>query len=335
MKPLPPRPAAQLIGFPFGLGANEHGGLEFGPVALERAIRGRIREFDLADQLHYCLEPGMWELELPPAGPGSDQDEFQTTQHLKECAQSCANLREAVAETLRRGNLPIVLGGDHTSALGTLAGLKTARPDRHLGVIWIDNHGDVNTGFRGERFSDSARRGSTPSGHIHGMSLAAALGYGDPTLTRVMPPQAFLEPASIFMIGIRDLDPGERQFLVDHQVPACTSREVEAFGIAEVARRAVEHLAGRGVDLVHISFDIDALDASLIPGTGTPVPGGLTFREADLAIKLLRDLLGNRSMTLASFELAEVNPTLDIGRQTVEIGSRLVCTLLGEEILPD
>jgi len=328
------RPTARLIGFPFGLGANQHAGLDLGPLALSRAIRARIDEFELTDQLHFALDPTLQLLDLPHPRPGSDQDEYQTIQHLEETAEACAILRDAVVESIRGDRFPIVLGGDHTAALGALAGLRQAWPNRRLGVVWIDNHGDVNTGYRGERFADPNRRGSTPSGHIHGMSLAAALGHGDPALTGVIPSGRFLDPGDVYMIGIRDLDPGEREFLRRHHLPACTSRQVEAHGIAEVIRQAVDHLAERGIELVHLSFDIDALDASLIPGTGTPVPGGLTFREADLAVKLLRDLLPSHHLDLAGFELVEVNPTMDIGRQTVEIGSRLACTLLGEEILP-
>lgn len=348
---------ARIIRVPFGLGANKHPGLELGPSAVEQLARLRIREFQLdatraSTQVpfRYRLTPDSIAIETPDAHlgqPPPNQHKYASLTHLEAVKETCRNLRELVrCAILEDAMLPLVLGGDHSIAIGSIAGLLEACPDRKVGVIWIDNHADYNTGFRDETIepneydawhsrpgASKQREGTTVTGHIHGMSLAVATGSGDSELTGIYSSGRFVDPRCIAMLGVRDLDREERDRVFNDGLLALSSRSIQYRGVVDCTRAAILHLQERGVQTVHVSFDIDVLDGSILPGTGTRVPGGLSFREADLMLKLLRDWLPQAGISIGSFDMVEVNPFIDKEARTANLAARLLCTFLGEEIL--
>jgi arginase len=208
------------------------------------------------------------------------------------------------------GVFPIALGGDHSISLGTVAGV--AHTER-TGVLWIDAHSDLNTPE------------SSPSGNVHGMPLAHLLGYGDSRLLDIWGGGAVLRPEDLVFIGVRSLDEGERQLIKQLGLKVYTMKELDGRGLAEVAAEALDYL---GTKRLHVSFDADALDPSVAPGVGTPIPGGLTYREAHLLMELLAD-----SNRVTSLDLVEVNPILDVHNQTAQIMVEMASSLLGKAIL--
>ncbi len=231
--------------------------------------------------------------------------------------KACDELRQLVLAALEEGGLPLVIGGDHSIAIGTVAGLSEfhrAREQR-LGLIWVDAHGDMNT------------PSTSPSGNIHGMPLSVNLGMNAGALTSLGGFQPKVLPEDVVLIGLRDLDQGERQAIRESGVHAYTMQDIDERGMASIMRESIEHVT-RQCDQFHISFDIDSLDPRVAPGTGTPVPGGLTYREAHLALELAA-----ASERLGSFELVEVNPILDTANQTGEVAVGLIGSALGRKIL--
>jgi len=222
------------------------------------------------------------------------------------------HLAREVIKVVEAGGFPLVLGGDHSISIGTLAGL--GQVERRQGLIWMDAHGDFNTPE------------TTPSGNIHGMALAVALGYGDTRLTSIGGafPKAIEE--NTVLVGVRDLDRAERDLLKSTRVSVFTMRDIDEIGMRAVMDRAIA-IASRGVTRVHLSFDIDMLTPDEAPGVGTPVAGGATFREAHLALEMLAD-----SGVVTSMEFVEVNPTLDLRNQTSELAVGLVASALGQRI---
>ncbi len=228
---------------------------------------------------------------------------------------------DAIAETCRQAYqklktlpadvFPLALGGDHSVSMGTVAGVaQTGR----TGVLWIDAHADLNT------------PATSPSGNIHGMPLAHLLGHGDPRLLDIWGGGQVIRPEDVIFLGIRDLDADERYFIREHQLKVYTMKEIDRRGLAQVAEEALERL--KHVERLHVSFDVDALDPNIAPGVGTPVPGGLTYREAHLLMELLAD-----SEMVTSLDLVEVNPILDIKNQTAQIMVEMAASLLGKAIL--
>lgn len=220
---------------------------------------------------------------------------------------------EAVAETMGRGAFPVLLGGDHSLAIGAIAGI--ARVKGPQGVIWIDAHPDLNTPE------------TSPTGNLHGMAMAAALG----AMADIFAPPEFPTPAaevtrSVF-IAVRDVDPGERRMIGERNIHCFTMSDIDRLGMGQIIERAIE-IAGQGPGSVHISFDIDSLDPVFAPGTGTPVRGGITYREAHLAMELIA-----QSGVAHSLELVEVNPLLDQHNMTAKLASELICSALGKSIL--
>ncbi|GMX62610.1 hypothetical protein Elgi_24150 [Paenibacillus elgii] len=195
------------------------------------------------------------------------------------------------------------------------AGLFRPLHYNRLGVIWIDAHSDLNT------------PDTTPSGNIHGMSLAASLGQGDERLTRIGGSSPKIRPEHTVLVGVRDLDPGEKACIKAQGITCFTMYDIDRLGMSSVMEEAVQ-VAGKGTDGVHLSFDIDSLDPVEAPGTGTPVKGGLSYREAHLALELLHE-----SGIVTSAELVEVNPSLDTGQKTAQLAVELIGSLLGEQIL--
>ena len=211
------------------------------------------------------------------------------------------------------GCFPLVLGGDHSISIGTMAGLKKMN-NGNTGVIWVDAHADFNTPQ------------TTVSGNIHGMPLAVHTNRGDSRLTAIGPSPNLLEN-KVVLIGIRDIDPLEAETLKQSNVHAFTMSDIDEQGFAAVAREAIK-LATENVEFLHVSFDIDSLDPKEAPGTGTPVPGGLTYREAHLLMELVY-----KTQKLASMEMVEVNPTLDDKNRTAELAVGLISSALGKKIL--
>jgi arginase len=211
------------------------------------------------------------------------------------------------------GELALVLGGDHALAAGSIAGAALAAPGR-LGVLWLDTHPDLNTPR------------TSPTGHLHGMPLAASLGLGEPALTDLGRPGATLDPADLCLLGIRDIDPGERDLIRDRGIWARTMEAWSAQGIMEGLEAALAHLSGRGVAAVHVSFDLDVLDPTVMPGTGTAVPGGLTLREARRVLRRLAAWDG----PIRSADVVELNAELDPTGRSTETAVSLLATLLGE-----
>jgi arginase len=238
--------------------------------------------------------------------------EDERARYLPQIRKTCELIAARVGEALQRDAVPLVLGGDHSVALGTLGGLAAARGMG--GVLWIDAHGDLNTPE------------SSPTGNVHGMPLAAALGLaGDGFASDAWPIPA-VDPSRVAILGARALDEAEKTYLRDSDVMVLTMTEIDRIGI----ERAVEHALARisGPGFVHVSLDMDALDPVLAPGVGTPVRGGLTYREAHLALELVAE-----AGVAGSFEVVEVNPVLDHENQTASLAVELVASAFGARIL--
>jgi len=297
-----------LLGVPMDLGAGRRG-VDMGPSALRLARLG-----DTLGQLGHGVRD-LGNVEVPVAesvdhGTGS-------VRYLDAIARVCASVADALA-TLRDGVVPVVLGGDHALSLGSVAGAaRRAGPDggasRRVGVLWIDAHADLNT------------PASSPSGNVHGMPLAHLLGHGEARL-RPWPGTAAVRPEDVVMLGLRSVDPGERALIREHGLRALTMSDVDRAGIAEVTTAALTALAH--VDALHVSLDADVLDPAVAPGVGTPVPGGLGYREAHLLMELLCE-----SGRVASVDLVEVNPILDEGNRTARVVVELAASLFGRTIL--
>ncbi len=231
--------------------------------------------------------------------------------HLPEVIAACRAIYEVSKACAAGPEFPIFLGGDHSIAIGTVAGASTSGS---LGVIWVDAHGDYNT------------PDTTPSGNIHGMPVAVLTGEGHPDLVALGHPGAKLRPRDVVLIGIRDLDQREKVRLAASGIVIYTMRDVDELGMATVARRALTRLSH--VQRIHVSLDMDAIDPDDAPGVGTPVPGGLTFREAHLLMEILAE-----SAKISSLDVVEINPILDEGNGTAELAVELVLSLLGKRIL--
>lgn len=293
-----------VIGAPFDLGAKRRG-VDMGPSA--------IRIAKLAERLealgHVVKEYG--NIAAPDMAAARVGD--ARLRYLDSIISGCGLLSAAVSTCVAKGLFPLVLGGDQSTSIGTLAGL--AELSNRRGIIWIDAHADFNTHL------------TTPSGNIHGMALAAILGYGHPKLAsfgRVSPKA--LEGNTVLVAG-RDFDRGEARALERSKVSVFTMRDIDELGMRKVIENAIR-TAARGVKDVHLSFDIDAMDPTEAPGTGTPVSGGLSYREAHLAMEMLSD-----SGIVTSAEFVEVNPVLDVTNKSAEVTVDLICSLFGKKIM--
>lgn len=222
-------------------------------------------------------------------------------------------LADEVIDVISEGAFPLILGGDHSIAIGSLAG--AARDRENLGVIWYDAHGDLNTAE------------TSPSGNIHGMPLSASLGLGHESLTNVGGYSPKVKPENIVIIGARSLDEGERKLIKERGIRVYTMHEIDRMGMTKVMDEAVEHVS-KGTDGVHLSLDLDALDPIDAPGVGTPVMGGPTYRETHLAMEILAE-----SKIITSAEFVEVNPILDVKNKTAEAAVALIGSLFGEKLL--
>ncbi len=240
--------------------------------------------------------------------------------YLPEIVRTVTLLSEKVERTLGRGELPLVLGGDHSMAIGTISGVSAhyREQKKKLGLLWFDAHGDANTPE------------TTPSGNIHGMPLAVVLGRGAKELVEVggfAAGQARIDPGRVALIGVRSVDEYERGILKELGVAVFTMENIDRRGIHAVTKEAIE-VASLGAETFHVSFDVDVLDPAVAAGVGTPSRGGLTYREAHTAMELVAE-----SGRLCSFEMAEVNPVLDVRNSTAEVAVELIGSALGKRII--
>jgi arginase len=233
--------------------------------------------------------------------------------YLDQIVRVSEELAGIVTTILQEGEFPLILGGDHSIALGSLSGV--ANVHKNVGVLWIDAHADFNTDQ------------STPSGNIHGMILASLAGLGNSSLTNIGGWSPKIHKETIVIVGARDLDPGEQELLHTNSIHVFTMSEIDQLGITEVMQQALA-IAGQNNDGIHLSLDMDALDPTEAPGVGTPVRGGLTYREAHLAMELIAD-----SHKLVSMDVVEVNPILDRENATALLAVELVLSALGKKIL--
>ncbi len=298
----------EIIGVPVDLGAGRRG-VDMGCSAIR--IAGLEQRLEALG--HKVLDSGDIDVQIPETqriGAGR----LRYKQAI--LAQSDA-LRQQVEKSLGEGRMPLVLGGDHSLAIGSIAGTSNhfAREGDPVGLIWFDAHGDANT------------PDTTPSGNIHGMSLAVSIGLGDSELVNLGGRSPKVQPRHAVLIGVRDLDPGERENLKRSNVHIYTMRDVDERGMRDVLDEAIK-IAGDGTAGVHLSFDLDVLDPEDAPGTGTPVRGGITYREAHLAMEMLSD----RAQVVA-IDLVEVNPVLDTQNMTGILAAELAQSLLGKRIL--
>jgi arginase len=244
--------------------------------------------------------------------PNPEEDAVEgQSRRVQAVAGVCQSVYELGQESLAAGDFALFLGGDHSMSIGSVA---AAAEDGPIGLIWVDAHGDFNT------------TESSPSGNIHGMPVAVISGEGPASLLAVGYPQVKVEPAHIVMIGIRNLDLLERERLRNSDVVVYTMRHVDELGMASVARQTLNRL--RGLKRIHVSLDMDSLDPDEAPGVGTPVPGGISYREAHLLMEILCD-----SGRVGSMDVVEINPILDKRNRTAELAVELVASLLGQRIL--
>ena len=297
------RKRVALIGAPLDLGAGRRG-VDMGPSA--------IRYAGIAERLvGLGYETMDWGNVEGPVAEATDEGDPHA-RFLEEIKRTCGHVADLVERALAERALPIVLGGDHSVALGTLGGLARHH-GRSGGVLWLDAHGDVN------------RPETSPTGNVHGMVLAAALGFAGPRFESEAWPLPMVEPARVALVGTRDLDPGERELLHEHEISVFTMTEVDRLGIEHAVRTSLERIAGDG--FVHVSLDLDAVDPEVAPGVGTPVRGGLSYREAHLVCELVSE-----SGLVGSFDLVEVNPILDRENATGELAVELAASALGARI---
>lgn len=298
----------RLIGFPIDLGTDRRG-VDMGPSAM------RIADVDLRLQaLGYAVTD---EGDIPIRNIEIQEEQEQRLKYLPEVAEMSQVLSTRVKEALDSGEFPLIIGGDHSMSIGSLAGIGAhcKENDKTLGVIWIDAHADMNTAE------------TTPSGNIHGMPLAIAMGYGHPSLTSIGGDFRKLDPRNLAVIGLRSIDPGERLLIKELGVAAYTMFDIDKLGMHEVATRILEEMS-RSVDHLHISFDVDGVDPETAPGVGTPVPGGLSFRETHLFMEMI-----SKIEAYASLDVAEVNPILDVRNKTAEFAADVVASSMGKRIL--
>jgi arginase len=303
MKPI------HIIGVPLDLGGNRRG-VDMGPSALRIAGLGE-RLGNLGFQV---VDKG----DLPAPIPETRERSDERKKFIGDIAHVCELLYESSLASLEGGAMPIVLGGDHSLAAGSVsASAAWARATKRLpiGLLWIDAHGDMNT------------PATSLSGNVHGMPLAALLGAEPSELARIGGPPPKLEPAQTVLIGIRNLDEREKVAVRDSRVHVFTMKDIDRQGIASVVEQAVG-LAGQGTAGIHVSFDMDVCDPGIAPGVGTPVKGGLDYREAHMMMEIVAD-----SGLLTALDLVEINPTLDVRNTTAQLGAELVLSALGKQIL--
>jgi arginase len=302
----------RIIEMPLDYGASRRGA-DMGPSAIRLAgLREKLNSLGIeSDDLYPPIS-------VPPQEYIDPATEItkENAKHLGPIVDSCSQLAAHVEKVLRAGDFPLVLGGDHSIALGSLAGLSAAHAaaGKCPGILWVDAHGDFNT------------TQTTPSGNIHGMILAASCGFGIPELVNFYNPVRKIDPANVCYIGVRDLDPEERVLMKKAGVRVYTMSDIDRHGISQVINEITRFFRER-VDTIHVSFDIDAIDPRFAPGVGIEVPGGLTYREV---LFLMEEM--SRTGLVSSADMVEVNPVHDLRNATASMAVNLLGRLFGETI---
>ncbi|MDX6507716.1 MAG: arginase [Gaiellaceae bacterium] len=292
-----------VIGAGLDLGAGRRG-VDMGPSAIRYAgLDERIVQLG-----RRCEDRGDVVTAVAEATAVGDE----RMRYLPQIKATCERIADLVARAVEDGFVPLVLGGDHSIALGTLGGL--ARVNGPGGVLWLDAHGDLN------------RPETSPTGNVHGMPLAAALGLAGPEFESGAYPLPAVDRRRVALVGVRSLDPGERELLAELDACVFTMSDLDRVGVEVAMREALAHVSGEG--FVHLSLDMDVLDPEVAPGVGTPVRGGLSYREAHLAMELVAE-----AGIVGSLEVVEVNPILDRENQTAKLAVELVASALGARIL--
>ncbi|QQS45416.1 MAG: arginase [Acidobacteriota bacterium] len=297
-----------IIGVLMDLGADRRG-VDMGPSA--------IRVADLNERLEELGYEVIDEGNIPVRGAEMMPNTDPKLKYLPEIANACEILAERVEEALEIGSIPIILGGDHSIAVGSVSGLASFyhKREHKVGVIWFDAHGDMNTPE------------TSPSGNIHGMPFAAILGHGADELTHIGGFSPKAHPEDCVLIGARSVDPDEAIALKSSGIRIITMRELDERGMSAIMDEAM-WLASRRTAGFHVTMDMDFVDPDYAPGVGTPVPGGPTFRESHLAMEKIAD-----SGKMLSFELTEINPVLDVSNRTAELGVGLILSAFGKKIM--
>lgn len=296
-----------LLGVPMDLGAGRRG-VDMGPSAIRIAgVSEKLQSLG-----HTVIEEGDINTKIP------EQQKVKNPKlkYLPEIVRACSLLSAKTEKILESGGFPLVLGGDHSIAIGTIAGVSNfcRKKNKKLGVIWVDAHGDMNTDV------------TSPSGNIHGMPLAASIGLGALELTSIGGDFQKLDPKNLVMIAIRDLDTGEKAAIRKNNIAIYTMEDIDKHGMAVIINKAIRKL--KDVDFIHVSFDMDAMDPKECPGVGTPVKGGLDYQEAHLIMETLSE--NNR---MHSLEVVETNPILDNRNQSAEFAVELMQSGFGKTIL--
>jgi arginase len=303
MKPI------HLIGVPLDLGGNRRG-VDMGPSAFRIAGLGER----LTALGHTVVDKG----DLATPIPETQELREETKKYIREIAKVCRELHAKSVAALEAGALPIVLGGDHSLAAGSVsASASWAAKTRQLpiGLLWVDAHGDMNT------------PATSPSGNVHGMPLAALLGPEPAELSRIGQTSPKVGAAQTVLIGVRNLDDPEKQRIRDAKVTVFTMKDIDRHGIAVVMKRALA-IATKGTAGIHVSFDLDVCDPAIAPGVGTPVKGGLDYREAHMVMEMVAD-----TGKLLALDLVEVNPILDTANQTAILATELAQSAMGMRII--
>lgn len=297
-----------IIGAPLDLGSDRRG-VDMGPSALRVAgLNKRLGAlgYEVDDLGNVPVE----QQESVPEGP-------RHAKYLPQIAQVCERIGDAVTQAASEGKGPLVLGGDHSIAIGTVAGMaRVFRKKRQkIGLIWIDAHADMNTPQ------------SSPSGNVHGMPLSCLIGSGPPELSKMFGFAPKVDPKNVALVGIRDVDILERPYVRESGITAFTMRDIDEKGMRTVMQQAIE-TATRGTAGFHLSLDMDFLDPQYAPGVGTPVSGGATYREAHLAMEMVADC-----GQMLSMEVVEVNPVIDEVNRTALLAVELILSAMGKKIL--
>lgn len=297
-----------IIEMPLDFGASRHGS-DMGPSAIRLAgIRQRIEGLGHTVSKYDCpiqIDSAAYEKTGNPKA-----------KYLEPIVEATSALAEEVCDAAGCGAFPLVLGGDHSVALGSFAGMGAfaKKNKKKLGVLYVDAHGDFNTPE------------TTPTGNIHGECLAASCGYGLPELTNLYYEGTKVDPKNVCFVGCRDLDPGEKEVMRKAGVTVFTMSDIDRYGFSAILKKVIVFFKSR-VDIVHVSFDMDVLDPMFAPGTGIPLPAGLSNREALLLMEEMAE-----TKMVRSAEIVEVNPVLDIRNQTAILAVELAARLLGDKI---
>jgi arginase len=298
----------RVLGVPMDLGSGRRG-VDMGPSAIRIAgLHERLRELG-----HTVADEGDIDIknmeELRVGEPNA--------RYLAEISRALGVVSRKVERFTARGDFPLILGGDHSIAAGSVAGIAAyaKKEKKKVGVLWIDAHGDINT------------PDTSPSGNIHGMPVAALLGYGPPQLTRIGGDGPKVDPKNVSLVGIRSLDEGEKKLIRKTGIQVQTMADIDRHGIHRIMKKALARVTD-GTRYLHVSFDLDAVDPTVAPGVGTPVKGGLDYREAHLIMELLHE-----SGRMTSLEIVEANPILDQGNASASFAVELVQSAFGKKIL--